>query len=67
MEVEDRVLFKFRGFRRDDINDDTIINTILKIHLIGDTFLSMSFPTESDSKVSINFSRRYDSSHAFVT
>lgn len=31
------------------------------------SFLSTSFPTESDSKVSMNSSRRYDSSHVFVT
>lgn len=30
-------------------------------------FLSMSFSIESDSKVSMNFSRRYDSSHVSVT
>lgn len=30
-------------------------------------FLSMNFSIESDSKVSMNFSRRYDSSHVSVT
>lgn len=37
---------------------------ILSIYI---SFLSTSFPTESDSKVSMNSSRRYDSSHVFVT